>query len=200
MPVEATTISEPRQLTDPRAMRALAHPVRLALAELLTLDGPHTATQAAEKVGESPSNCSFHLRQLAKYGFVEETGDGTGRQRPWRMTQIGTQFSSVQGDTETAFAADTLSGVIEERTFRRWWQWKAAARSYPERWQRVGGYTDTVWWVTPAEQQQLDAQILELAMRYRDRLVDPERRPEGSQPMQFVGLAFPLRPPATGWQ
>jgi predicted ArsR family transcriptional regulator len=198
MSIEEAPRTNPRQLTDPRAMRALAHLVRLALVELLTLDGPHTATQAAEKIGESPSNCSFHLRQLAKYGFVEETGDGSGRQRPWRMTQIGTQFSNVQPDAETTIAADALSEIIEERAFRRWRGWRANAPSYPQEWQQVGGYTDTVWWVTPQEQQQLDAQILELAMCYRDRLVDPERRPEGSQPMQFVGLAFPLRAPTSG--
>ena len=53
-------------------MRALAHPVRVALLELLGRDGPMTATQAGEALGESPANASFHLRTLAKYGFVEE--------------------------------------------------------------------------------------------------------------------------------
>ena len=79
----------PRLVDDVRALRALAHPVRLALIEHLLIDGPLTATEASELVGESPSSCSFHLRQLAKYGFVEETGEGTGRRRPWRITRIG---------------------------------------------------------------------------------------------------------------
>ena len=60
-----------RRVTDAKTMRALAHPVRISLIELLIIAGPMTATQAAEKIGESPSTCSFHLRQLAKYGFVE---------------------------------------------------------------------------------------------------------------------------------
>src|SRR4051794_27883368 len=67
-----------REVRDPRALRALAHPVRLELLERLT-DGPLTATQAASIVGESQASCSFHLRQLAKYGFVELAGDGAGR-------------------------------------------------------------------------------------------------------------------------
>ncbi len=81
----------PRRLDSAQALRALAHPVRIALLELLTFHGPQTATQAAEQVGESPSNCSFHLRQLAKYGLVEEADDvaSTGRARPWRVTQVG---------------------------------------------------------------------------------------------------------------
>ncbi|HXC45240.1 MAG TPA: helix-turn-helix domain-containing protein, partial [Solirubrobacteraceae bacterium] len=75
---------EVRELSDARTMRALSHPVRLALIETLGLAGPLTATQAGERIGESPTTCSFHLRQLAKYGFVEEAGGGSGRARPWR--------------------------------------------------------------------------------------------------------------------
>lgn len=60
-------------------MRALAHPVRSSLLELLIIDGPITATEAGERLGESPTTCSFHLRQLARYGFVEEAGGGPGR-------------------------------------------------------------------------------------------------------------------------
>ena len=91
----------PRELTDPRAMRAMAHPVRLALMEALNDAGTLTATEAAERVGESPSNCSFHLRQLAKYGFVEEAEGGTGRQRPWRAVHAGMRFTDVQEDPDT---------------------------------------------------------------------------------------------------
>src|SRR5919108_2121595 len=72
------------ELTDPRALRALAHPIRLALLGALRREGPLTATQAGALVGESAASCSFHLRQLAKYGLVEEAGGGRGRERPWR--------------------------------------------------------------------------------------------------------------------
>ena len=89
---------EPRELTDPRAMRAMAHPVRLSLLEALNHHGQLTATEAAEHVGESPSNCSFHLRQLAKYGFVEEAEGGTGRQRPWRVVHVGMRMTDVHED------------------------------------------------------------------------------------------------------
>ena len=72
-------------ITDPMAMRALAHPVRMALIELLSVVDTLTATQASEVLGESPANCAFHLRTLAKYGFVEEAGGGRGRERPWKL-------------------------------------------------------------------------------------------------------------------
>src|SRR3954447_19845445 len=95
----------PRELTDPKAMRAMAHPVRLALMEALNDAGTLTATEAAERVGESPSNCSFHLRQLAKYGFVGGAEGGKGRRRPWRNVQTGMRFTGVHEDAETARAA-----------------------------------------------------------------------------------------------
>ena len=88
---EASTLPnlEPRKLTDPRAMRAVAHPVRIALLEVLGTEGPLTATQAGELIGESPTTCSFHLRQLAKYGFIEEVAGVAGRKRPWRLVHTG---------------------------------------------------------------------------------------------------------------
>jgi DNA-binding transcriptional ArsR family regulator len=73
------------QVTDVRALKALAHPLRNRLLALLRLDGPSTATQLGQRVGESSGSTSYHLRQLAAYGFVEEVpGHGTGRERWWR--------------------------------------------------------------------------------------------------------------------
>src|SRR3954465_5735077 len=94
MPTEPSL--EPRVLDDPRTMRALAHPVRLALMEELTLRGPMTATECAQRVGESPSSCSFHLVTLAKSGYIEEDTDAPrpGRQRPWRMRAIGNRWET----------------------------------------------------------------------------------------------------------
>ena len=70
------SLDDVRQLTDSRTLRALTHPVRIALIEALLLGGAMTATEVGEQIGESPTTCSFHLRQLAKYGFVEEAGGG----------------------------------------------------------------------------------------------------------------------------
>ncbi len=77
-----------RDISDPRTMRALAHPVRLALLEALRREGPLTATRAAELLDDSPGNMSWHLQTLAKYGFVEEAGGGRGRSRPWRVVSL----------------------------------------------------------------------------------------------------------------
>ena len=76
-----------RRLTDPGAVRALAHPGRYAILERLQLQGPATATECAQVAGLTPSACSYHLRLLARHGFVEEAdnagGDGAaGRPKP----------------------------------------------------------------------------------------------------------------------
>jgi DNA-binding transcriptional ArsR family regulator len=73
--------------TDPRAMRALTHPLRLDLMELLSAEGPATAAACGRALGVPQANCSFHLRQLAKYGYVQEAAPGADRrERRWQVT------------------------------------------------------------------------------------------------------------------
>src|ERR1700735_5248760 len=102
---DATSHDDVRLVNDPKTLRALTHPVRLALLEALTLEGPLTATAAGELIGESPTTCSFHFRQLAKYGFVEEADSGPGRLRPWKLVSVGMKFSDVTDDPEMGGAA-----------------------------------------------------------------------------------------------
>ena len=71
-------------VTEPERVRALAHPLRLALLDLLEEEGEATATRCAEVTGDSVASCSFHLRILAKYGFIEP-GERRGREKPWRV-------------------------------------------------------------------------------------------------------------------
>jgi len=170
-------------------MRALAHPSRLALWELLTVHGPMTATQAAEHVAESPSNCSFHLRQLARYGFVEETGEGTGRSRPWRVTSLGYTTDGGAGSTPAEdLAARTLGEVALARSLDRHRRWRRAQGAAPEPWRTVGAAQETVWWVTPEEAAALQAEVEALTYRFRSRLLDAASRPDGARPVEFVGL------------
>src|SRR5262252_8581356 len=99
------------KITDARAMRALAHPLRLALLEALMHAGTLTATQASELLGESPANCAFHLRTLAKYGFVEEAGGGRGRERPWRLRYRSLELVPPGLDPETRLAAHAAGSI-----------------------------------------------------------------------------------------
>jgi DNA-binding transcriptional ArsR family regulator len=128
-----------RQIVDDaRAMRALAHPLRVALLEAMRRDGEITATRAAELLDESPGNMSWHLQTLAKYGFVEETGHGRGRARPWRLTSASHTFETGMADPERALAGEALERTFLERTTSQLREWWSRRLTYPEKWRRTG--------------------------------------------------------------
>jgi DNA-binding transcriptional ArsR family regulator len=184
-----------RELTDPRSMRAIAHPIRLRLLELLSHEGELTATEAGERLGESPASCSFHLRQLAKYGFAEEAPrTGGGRRRPWRRTGIGMHFSDVQVDPEARQAASALERVLRDRNLARAQRGLEERAALPEAWRRVLGVSDFTLYVTPEELAALDAETVAMWRRYEERIEDPAKRPEGAMPIQALMMAYPYRP------
>jgi DNA-binding transcriptional ArsR family regulator len=181
-----------RKLTDSRTMRALAHPVRVALLELLAHTGTLTATQAGDALGESPANCAFHLRTLARYGYLEEAGGGHGRERPWRRAHAGLDIPAAPDSPQAAGAAaaltDFLTGMLLERARRS----LADQRSWPAEWRAALSQGDYLSYMTPAEARQLDAELHELLGRYVGRVGHPERRPAGAMPVQILAIAFPL--------
>jgi DNA-binding transcriptional ArsR family regulator len=100
-----------RQVTDVRALRALANPIRYRLLGHLMALGAQTASQCADAVGASPSNCSYHLRELARYGLVERApavSGADGRDRPWRPAASGLRYGRADDEGGTPTEA-TLS-------------------------------------------------------------------------------------------
>jgi predicted transcriptional regulator len=180
------------RLTDPRALRAYAHPVRMALVGLLRTEGPLTATRAAELLGESSGTCSFHLRQLAKYGLVEEAGGGTGREKPWRATTTSTAWDPAGGSTpETAAATALLKTVIAEGYFEQLMRWLEASPDQPAEWQEAAQLGDRILYVTAEELGDLGRRVLELVDESFERQVRPELRPPGARLVSWLHLAFP---------
>ncbi|HEY2507074.1 MAG TPA: helix-turn-helix domain-containing protein [Streptosporangiaceae bacterium] len=195
----AVQADELRRVDDVRTLRALAHPVRIALIEALSIGGPMTATQVGEQIGESPTTCSFHLRQLAKYGFVEEAGGGKGRARPWRMTSIGFNIVTSAADTESDIAARTLLRLVRERQLDRYRTWLDSRASYPASWQDAATESEYVFYLTPAELTDLKRELNDVLMPWlRDRLIDQTRRPAGSLPVELLLWAFPIAPAGSG--
>lgn len=180
-----------QRLTDPKALRAVAHPVRLALVGLLRQHGPLTATKAAELLGESSGSTSFHLRQLAKYGLVEEAGGGQGRQRPWRATAMFTDWPQVADTPELAAASGLLRTVIAERYFEALLRWLDGMDGESQEWQEAAEFGDTLVWVTAEELQELAREERALVDRYLERQARPELRPPGARPVEYLHLAFP---------
>jgi DNA-binding transcriptional ArsR family regulator len=186
-----------RQVTDAQTMRALAHPVRIALLEALGLQGAMTATEVGELVGESPTTCSFHLRQLAKYGFVEEAGGGKGRARPWRMSSSGLRLAGAHDDPETELAAGALVRMIRDRQLDRYRAWRETKASYPQEWRKAADDSEFLLFLTAAELTQLGDEISDLLLSYQypDRRTDPSRRPAGALPVELMVMSYPISLP-----
>jgi DNA-binding transcriptional ArsR family regulator len=184
-----------RKVTDARTLRALAHPVRVALIEELSIDGPLTATQVGERIGESPTTCSFHLRQLAKYHFVEEAGGGKGRARPWRMTSIGVQFSTADSP-ELELASIAVLRMWRERVLDRYRTWLETRATYPKKWRQAASESQHVFYLTAEELEALNAEVLAILLpRFRERLTDPAQRPAGSLPVELMMFSHPMTMP-----
>jgi len=185
---------ESRRITDPTALRAISHPVRIALLELLAMDGPLTATQAGARLDQSPANCSFHLRTLARYGFVEEAEGGTGRQRPWQIVPQVTEVRDDELGPAGRVASATLVDLIWQREADQARTWQATRDQYPAQWREAADETHGVLFVTAAELAQFNRDVKELISGYVER-ADPARRPAGTLPVSMVLRTFPLRPP-----
>jgi predicted transcriptional regulator len=187
-------VRQPRvvtRLTDPRALRAMAHPIRLSLIGALRREGPLTATAAGELIGESSASCSFHLRQLAKYGLVEEAGGGKGRERPWRAAAQYTSWPDVAEGPEAAAASSLLRTVLAERYFQFLSRWIQAKPDEPEEWQQAAHFGDTMLYVTADELAALADETQAMLDRFMARQTHPELRPPGARLVAYLHLAFP---------
>jgi predicted ArsR family transcriptional regulator len=175
------------------ALRAVAHRVRIRLLEELSVIGPATATQLSERVGESPANCSWHLRQLARYGFVEEAGGGTGRQRPWKLVMQRHEWDEADEDPEVRLAGRAMSKVFFARQDEVLQDWLDAAYTEPAEWRDAAFVNQSATWLTAEELAQIDKEIRPILTRYFDRFSDPSRRPPGSRLVRFLLWGVPAR-------
>lgn len=175
------------RLDDPRALRAYAHPLRLSLIGMLRRNGPMTATQCAAVLDENVPNCSFHLRQLAKYGLAERAPAADGRERPWQATASSTSWTDDSDDPETRMAADQLNAALLRQYLRRAEAYLAVRGEEPAEWRAAGGFGDEMIYVTAAQLVALTEQVEALLAPYRDRTA----RAEGSRPVTIVRMAIP---------
>lgn len=193
---------DPRTLDDPRTMRALAHPLRLRLLELLTVRGPMTATGCSDVVDESPASCSFHLRMLAKYGFVEEAAGGTGRSRPWQVTSVGNRWrTGPDVPPATRAAGELLAAEIRRRDQDALAAYLDRSDEFGPEWHDAVVHSQWSSYLTPAELAEINATLLAIWEPYLERLTDPAARPPGSALVHMFAHGFPkaegLDEPAT---
>ncbi|HLS14502.1 MAG TPA: helix-turn-helix domain-containing protein [Beutenbergiaceae bacterium] len=156
---------------DSKSVRGLAHPLRVKILGLLRTEGSATATMVAQQLALNSGATSYHLRQLATYGFVvEDTARGVGRERWWRAAHAATQWDNEDLEVEGAGEAmlRSIAPIYAERI-------QSAADQYgtlPGQWQRASTMSDFVLRLTAEESEQLGEELLEVLQRYRRQ--DPE--------------------------
>ncbi|HEY2549625.1 MAG TPA: helix-turn-helix domain-containing protein [Streptosporangiaceae bacterium] len=176
------------QVTDPVALRAMAHPLRLDLIELLGTAGPATAAECARQLGSTQASCSYHLRQLGKYGFVEQADPrGDARERPWRLTDIEQSWSN------DASAAE-LERVFVQREADRILSWQAASRRQPQPWRSAGFIGGATLPLTAAEVAAVRDELRAVIEPYVARLTERSPWPAG---YRFVRIMLAGTPGGT---
>ena len=185
---------------DARGMRALAHPVRLAILTRLQNEGPSTATRLSETVGASPSVTSWHLRQLAAHGLVRDASDAAarrdhGRERWWEAVSRGFRFAA-EPDDDTANAARALEQVMESVEGDLVARWRAMDEPQLEpEWRRLAGRANTRILVTGQELEAVEAAIEQLLAPYVLRKDQPaDSHPPGTRSVRLLRYTMPAKP------
>ncbi|MEV6260764.1 helix-turn-helix domain-containing protein [Streptomyces sp. NPDC051784] len=178
------------EITDPQAMRALAHPVRLAILDRLQRYGPATATRLAPHVGATPSVTSWHLRHLAGFGLVRDAEGGPDRrERHWEAVARGYRFQAPE-DEEGRSAARALSLEMFVRYGDLPGRWVAETEPHLDpAWQRASGLANTRVVVSAEELALIEDEIERLLAPYVTR--DPAERPAGSRGVRLLRYALP---------
>ncbi|MBT2542496.1 helix-turn-helix transcriptional regulator [Streptomyces sp. ISL-44] len=157
---------------DAHALRGLAHPLRMRLLAALRQDGPATASQLAERLGESSGATSYHLRQLAAHGFVEDAPEhGKGRERWWKASHDGTAFDEgliFDGDTATRGAADVFLAEIARIHTQELDTWLGTAHEWPTEWRGASDLSDFTLKLTAGQSHELIHKIHDLINSYRE--------------------------------
>jgi hypothetical protein len=183
---------------DPLALRALAHPLRWKLIDLLTSELSATATRCAEVLGESVASCSYHLGILAKYGYIELVPDQSGREKPWRLASHRQDLSPEGLSESGALAAQAAVEVFLDHELARIKDRLRRQDLEPAEWREASHLSGSTIWVTAAELRQIKDQLLEIALRFDDRRDDPGRRPAAAREARvFTVTSVAPQPPGS---
>jgi DNA-binding transcriptional ArsR family regulator len=183
---QIVTPRDPVKLTDPKDIRALAHPARLAVIEELYSGRELTATECAEIAGLSPSAMSYHLRSLEKAGIVERADSkGDGRERPWRAAGSHLQVSGDGGLADEL----ALTTTVLSRLSSQFNDWIANRTTEDKAWREASVVASGQTWLRLDELEEIGAMLEKMLETYRDRSADG--RPDDARRVRFALFAFP---------
>lgn len=178
------------RITDPERIRALAHPLRIQLLDHLGGVDDATATQCAEATGESVASCSFHLRMLAKYGYIEPA-ERRGREKPWKLIR---EIRDYQPDHEvpgSLTAATELADHLVIHEAERIRRFLGKARHEETDWLDAITISRSDMWLTLDEMEEMSRQLQAIAVQHIERSRNPEARPEGARRVNLFTVLNP---------
>jgi DNA-binding transcriptional ArsR family regulator len=150
---------------DPAALRALSHPLRLKLLGLLRVEGPATASALGRRLNESSGATSYHLRELARFGFAEEVpGRGTARERWWQAVHRYTEWHA--DDVDDAAVVEELEHQVVQRRGRVLAAWLTQRRQLGDAWRAAGHLNDDTLRLTPEQARQLNDELVAVVDRW----------------------------------
>ncbi len=186
----------PVVISDPRAIKALAHPARIAVLDELFAGRELTATECGELVGMSASAMSYHLRAVAKWGLIERVDTAAdGRERPWRAAGSSWRIETPSS-TAGSLAESMLALAVTDRLSAEVGTWVALGDHEDAAWRESGVLMNTSVWLTTDEAHALTKIVHDALDEYRGRRLLGER-PEGARRNRVAFFAFPNdKPPA----
>jgi DNA-binding transcriptional ArsR family regulator len=176
-----------RDLSDPKLLRALAHPVRLRILAFLRGREAATATEVAAVIDESVANCSYHLRLLAKYGFIEQAEPRGGREKPWKAVPMSTSLKTSDLSPADRARANAMARAGRQSFFEQVDRWSAETDSHPREWQDAAFGIGYGLRLTAKELVGLRDELTEVLVRYQAKGGD---RP-GTARILFQAWGFP---------
>lgn len=179
-PLEPVERGDMLVTSDPAVLRALAHPLRVEILAVLDELQEATATEIAERVGESPSNCSFHLRQLAKAGYIVR-GEQRGTAKPWKPAHRGRNLSPNEHDPASVRTSAAVGALYVQHEANRVVDFLTSAPTDDAAWVRAVVVNTSEFWATADEMREVAEAIAALAERFEGRSADPSKRPVGSR-------------------
>lgn len=185
---------------DASALKALAHPLRVRMYDLLADGGPATASQLAEQVGESSGTTSYHLRFLARHGFIEEDTDRGGRRERWWRTRPGGFTLQAQQFLDDPDASSDLEVVGRElwRSYARQLdRWFRSATGWGQEWISSSVSTTSRMVAAPDELRALREELLAVVARHQQQLSERTPPPGAARVMAQIHL-FPIEPVEQG--
>jgi DNA-binding transcriptional ArsR family regulator len=177
----------PHRFQNPRSIRALAHPARLAIIDALAAGDELTATQCAELTGLSPSATAYHLKLLERYGLAETAPPRPDRrERPWRAPERRIQVDLDTSTPAGASAAAAVAAAYFDTTRAIAVEFTEGSPAEPEQWRDAAALTNVDLWLTAEEFQRVAGELAAVLEPYRGH-----RRAAGGRRVRVMNVVVP---------